>query len=124
MSGIFKRFSRIARAYVLHEAKRFTDRPEPFLYDDAPGGGPDSSPKAATRSVPEQVREDLAIFNLAPPGSLAAVRRARNREIKKYHSDRFADDPEKFQTSKEIMQIYNAAFQRLELYYKQQGPAG
>ena len=62
--------------------------------------------------------EDLAVFGLTPPSSLEEVRNARNREIKKYHSDKFMHDPEKFKTSKEIMQIYNAAFDRLGKYYK------
>ncbi|MBW1899805.1 MAG: hypothetical protein JRI61_12220, partial [Deltaproteobacteria bacterium] len=33
---------------------------------------------------PRQVMEDLANFNLVPPSSLSEVRKARNREIKKY----------------------------------------
>ncbi|MEA2083815.1 MAG: hypothetical protein U9O82_06140 [Thermodesulfobacteriota bacterium] len=61
--------------------------------------------------------ENLALFDLTPPSSLDEVRKARNREIKKYHSDKFINDPEKLKTSKEIMQIYNAAFDRLKEYY-------
>ncbi len=71
--------------------------------------------------VPSQVAEDLAVFGLRPPSSLEEVKKARNREIKKYHSDRFIDDPEKYKTSKEIMQIYNAAFDRLKDHYKTGG---
>lgn len=70
--------------------------------------------------VPTQVVDDLAVFNLIPPSSLEEVRKARNREIKKYHSDKFINDPERFKTSKEIMQIYNAAYERLREYYSQQ----
>jgi hypothetical protein len=68
--------------------------------------------------VPPKVVEDLAIFGLTPPSSLDEVRKARNREIKKYHSDMFLHDPEKLDTSKQIMQIYNTAFDRLKEYYK------
>ncbi len=75
-----------------------------------PGGG-----------VPSQVVEDLAVFGLRPPSSWEDVRKARNREIKKYHSDRFIHDPEKYKTSKEIMQIYNAAYDRLKDYYNTRG---
>ncbi len=46
------------------------------------------------------------------------VRRARNREIKKYHSDKFMNDNNKLETSKQIMQIFNAAYDRLKEYYK------
>jgi len=69
---------------------------------------------------PQQVVADLATFDLKPPSSLSEVRRARNREMKKFHSDRFVNDPDKFQTSKQIMQIYNAAYDRLRKYYESQ----
>jgi len=68
--------------------------------------------------VPQQVIDDLAVFGLTPPSSLADVRAARNQEIKKYHSDKFVNEPDRFETSKEIMQIYNAAFDRLRAYYE------
>jgi hypothetical protein len=71
-------------------------------------------------SIPQQVIDDLAVFSLAPPGSLSQVKKIRNQEIKKYHSDKFIDDPERLKTSKEIMQIYNAAYSRLKEYYKKQ----
>jgi curved DNA-binding protein CbpA len=48
------------------------------------------------------------------------VRRARNREVKKFHSDRFLNDPERLETSKKIMQIYNAAYDRLKAHYRGQ----
>ena len=68
--------------------------------------------------MPAGFIENLALFDLAPPSSLDEVRKARNREIKKYHSDKFINDPEKLETSKEIMQIYNVAFDRLKKYYE------
>ncbi len=67
--------------------------------------------------IPQQVVEDLAVFNLSPPSSFKAVKKARKREVKKYHSDKFMHDPEKLETSKQIMQIYNAAYDRLKTYY-------
>ncbi|MEE4359122.1 MAG: J domain-containing protein [Desulfococcaceae bacterium] len=65
----------------------------------------------------QQVADDLAVFNLRPPSSLAEVKKARNREIRKYHSDHFMNDPEKYETSKKIMQIYNAAYERLKKHF-------
>lgn len=75
-------------------------------------------PRPHPSGYPAQVVEDLATFGLKPPASLAEVKRARNREMKKFHSDRFVNDPDKFQTSKQIMQIYNAAYDRLRKYYE------
>jgi hypothetical protein len=66
---------------------------------------------------PQQVIEDLAVFNLRPPSSMEEIKRVRNQEMKKYHADRFYNDPERYQTSQEIMQIYNTAYERLKNYY-------
>ena len=68
--------------------------------------------------IPQQIIDDLAVFGLTPPSSLDQVRAARNKEMKTYHSDKFVNDPDRFETSKEIMQIYNAAFDRLRAYYE------
>ena len=81
-------------------------------------GAGNAKPGYSAGGVPKQVAEDLATFNLRPPCTWEEIKKARNREIKKYHSDRFLNDPEKYKTSKEIMQIYNAAFDRLKAYYK------
>ena len=70
------------------------------------------------QNVPQQVVEDLKVFDLTPPSSLTEVKKRRNEEIKKYHSDKYINDPERFKTSTEIMQIYNAAYERLKEYYK------
>jgi hypothetical protein len=74
--------------------------------------------KSESKSAyPKQVIDDLSLFELTPPASLQAVKKARNREIKKYHPDHFNNDKSKQETAKQIMQIYNNAFERLEKYY-------
>lgn len=65
-------------------------------------------------AYPRQVVDDLHLFGLKPPVSYAEVKKARNEEIKKFHPDKFLNDPEKMETAKQIVQIYNAAFERLE----------
>ena len=129
MSGILKRLGDIARSHVSGDERLKTDTRAraSFVHEDDyettrdEHSGPTSSGNRPYPGIPTQVVEDLATFNLKPPGSLEAVRNARNREIKKYHSDRFLNDPEKLETSKEIMQIYNAAYGRLADYYKKEG---
>ncbi len=64
-----------------------------------------------------QLAEDHAVFGLKSPSSLKEVKHARNRELKKHHSDLHVDDAEKFKASNEIMRIYNAAYERLSKYY-------
>ena len=132
MSSILKRLADVARSYIRTGDHTGTSAgPErPVNSEDEWGdgqyGGPYSSTgysqgrkaRADYSETPQQVVKDLAAFNLTPPSSLKAVKNARNREIKKYHSDKFVNDPEKLETSKEIMQIYNAAYDRLQAYYR------
>ncbi len=61
-----------------------------------------------------QLVEDLQLFGLKPPSSLEAVRQVRNQEMKKFHPDRYLNQPEKMETAKKIVQIYNAAYDRLK----------
>ncbi|MCG8337734.1 MAG: J domain-containing protein [Proteobacteria bacterium] len=75
---------------------------------DYSSAGPKKTP------TPDQVTEDLQLFGLTPPSSLDEVKKARNREIKKFHPDKFLQEPEKMETAKKILQIYNAAYDRLE----------
>ncbi len=144
MKDILKRLVRIAHAYGPYSedflakdrwqsrlANYWQDRPRRNRgsSSDTSAGNKHSSYTRSRKSsagdagdnfypgIPPQVVEDLAVFGLAPPSSLAEVRKVRNQEIKKYHSDKFIHDPEKFTTSKEIMQIYNAAYDRLSEYY-------
>ncbi len=86
--------------------------------DEGEGGFRQRTHPHGNSGVTREVREDLAVFQLTPPSSLQEVRSARNREIKKYHSDKFINDPKKLKASKEIMQIYNAAYDRLKTYYE------
>ena len=70
------------------------------------------------QSYSQQLVDDLAAFGLTPPSWLDEVKKARNREVKKYHSDKFMNDPDKLESSKQIMQIFNAAYDRLKDYYE------
>ena len=126
MSNLFGRLFNIARANVQQAFGNLLDRAEDRLDDwEERVFGEESDEEARTEQsrphpsgYPRQVVEDLGLFDLTPPSSLSEVKRARNREMKKFHSDRFVNDPAKFQTSKEIMQIYNAAFDRLRRFYE------
>ncbi len=68
-------------------------------------------------AFPEEVVNDLQLFGLTPPSTIDVVKKARNKEIKKYHPDHFNNDKNKQDTAKQIMQIYNSAFERLKKYY-------
>ena len=134
MGSILHRLYRIARSAV----PRPWEKPQPlgrkespptdetdagaFGFDEATrsASGAGGAAHGGMAGVPARVVDDLAVFDLVPPATMDDVRRARNREIKKYHSDRFQNDPERLETSKQIMQIYNAAYDRLKTYYQEQ----
>lgn len=139
MSNLIERLFNIARAnvqqafgHILEKAEDRLDDWEARVFgeeaqdtgtrDRQSSGGASSNFYSQTEAsgYPQQVVQDLATFDLKPPSSLSEVKKARNREMKKFHSDRFVNDPEKFQTSKQIMQIYNAAYERLRKYYESQ----
>lgn len=130
MSDILKRLYQIARANGLRRIDAFLsklERDTVYRRESNAENRDDESHYRQARSkprepdVPPQILEDLANFNLRPPSSLAEVRRARNREMKKYHPDLHGGDPEKVETAKKIMQIYNASYERLKTHYEAKG---
>jgi DnaJ-domain-containing protein 1 len=131
MTEIFRRLYNITRSRIPkatrnkdHEYSSFEGfDPENKESEQDAGNRPSSDFNSAGASreyqnVPQQVVEDLKVFDLTPPSSLEEVKKRRNEEIKKYHSDKFINEPERFKTSTEIMQIYNAAYERLKEHYK------
>lgn len=70
--------------------------------------------KSQSSPYPKQMVDDLQLFGLTPPVTLSELKKVRNQEIKKFHPDKFLNEPEKMETAKRILQIYNAAYERLE----------
>jgi len=71
---------------------------------------PQTEPKPA---YSDQTLKDLAAFGLTPPVTLAELKKARNGELKKFHPDRFAQDPGKIASAKRITQILGDTYERL-----------
>lgn len=122
MSSILKRLANIARSRIGKAILKGFNFPESgFGFDRDNFSGKPGKPRPSEEinpKWPQQVVDDLSIFGLKPPSSLEEVKKVRNREAMKYHTDRFTGDPEKEETSKRIMQIYNTAFDRLENWYR------
>jgi len=72
---------------------------------------PDSSRNKSPYT--DQLLKDLAAFGLTPPVSLDELKQARKRELKKYHPDRFAQEPSKIDSAKRISQILGETYERL-----------
>ncbi len=75
------------------------------------------SDSETTTSTEQQLIDDLALFNLQPPSSFKEVKSARNREMLKYHPDKFASNTEKLKVANDIALIYNDAFDRLKKHF-------
>lgn len=143
MPDLIKRLIKIARASAGDVLDRYGRRNQ-NAYSEKGGGGDDFEPEGNNYHYreqsssskgqnfshgnspgneealwPSQVVEDLRTFGLKPPSTLEEVKKARNAEIRKYHSDRFLHDPDKLEISKQIMQIYNAAYERLEKWFSE-----
>jgi hypothetical protein len=134
MKDIITRVYKIFRAEILEKIsgkKGWYDYETPQEFENANSyssrgytgeekfsGSSRGTPRENDSGIPSQVIQDLSNFGLTPPSSLEEVKKARNREMKKYHSDRFINDPDRYETSKKIMQIYNAAYDRLKVYYE------
>jgi DnaJ-domain-containing protein 1 len=131
---IFDRLKNISKAYFNHQFRRkSSDSPsesdekaeETASGEESQSSGSayssSASPGTKTTSnpygLPQQVVDDLALFGIPLPGSWDEVIKARNREMKKYHPDKYMSKEEKVDAANEIAQIYNAAFERLEKFY-------
>jgi len=115
---------------------RFIEQGDTFLdekldaWEKAYGLGNEPPPQNHTRTQADtgatshkasqytsQFVEDLKVFGLTPPSSFEAVKQARNQELKKFHPDKYQNDPQKMEIAKRIVQIYNSAYERLKLEF-------
>ena len=67
----------------------------------------------------DSLKQDLDLFEMSSLTSLAELKSKRNEILRKYHPDRFANDTEKQNIAKEMIQIYNAAYERIVKYYSE-----
>jgi len=61
--------------------------------------------------------EDLKLFGLQPPSNFSELKKIRNQEMKKFHPDKYIQSPEKMDVAKQIVQLYNAAYERLKIFF-------
>jgi hypothetical protein len=119
---MIRRILKIVKAHIRHSTQgwNFKDSNSSTYYEKRYASSDNFSsdqPSQTSLNVDQQVIDDLACFGLRPPSSLKEVTAARNREMLKYHPDKFASTPEKTQYANNIALIYNAAFERLKLHF-------
>ncbi|MBN1602155.1 MAG: hypothetical protein JW915_11130 [Chitinispirillaceae bacterium] len=117
---MIRRIIRIVKANIEHSSGKWkSSQPSESVHKKKQYSDDESfsTSTRTTSSENQQLIDDLAYFGLKPPSNLSEVKTARNREMLKYHPDKFASDPEKLQYANEIALVYNAAYERLEAYY-------
>lgn len=123
MNDFVVRLKRLSEAYGLKYKNIFTNFVSPAKSQSAEKDSHESQSdqqETTSQSFDPQVIIDLAVFDLHPPSSIQEVKAARNEEFKKYHSDIFHYNSKKAEAAKEIMQIYNCAYERLKKHYNVQ----
>lgn len=69
-------------------------------------------------SIPESLRKDFANLEVPFGADIEAVRNAHKRQIRAYHPDRHASDPDKYRIANRITQQVNYSFQRIKQFYE------
>lgn len=120
---MIRRLFRIVQSnvdYALHKSQQSPgEKAHPYKHahdqnSDTSSTAGHAQPRSKSQ---QQLIDDLALFGLSPPVTLKAVTAARNREMLRFHPDKFATNQEKSAVANEIALLYNVAFDRLKAYY-------
>jgi DnaJ-class molecular chaperone len=116
--GLFERISRLARAelnHLLDGSEPDINQPDYHSGDDAWSSSTRPSAERPTRSArePTQRELDFAALELDPSSDQDAIRKAYRRLLKRYHPDRFNDDPEREAAANELTRRLREAYERL-----------
>lgn len=66
----------------------------------------------------EHLRQDYANLEVPFKSDLDTVKKQYKKLLRKYHPDRFAQDPEKYRSATEITKKLNESFQRIREYHE------
>lgn len=128
MSGVFERLIKVVessietemeelRSWIDRNSNRNFEQKQETAEEDFRGNS--FSYQKTSSLYPAWVIEDLDKFGLKEPSSLEEIKTARKQEMKKYHPDFFAQEPMKQDIAKQILQIYNNAYERLKKYFSE-----
>ncbi len=110
---LLKRLSHIARAR-LGDVRSGGGDAGVEDFDASPPPRP--TPKERARSLPPEVRRAYAALEVSPGAGRADVKAAYRRLQKAYHTDRFANDPDKAKTAHIVSRELNLAYETLTDY--------
>ena len=81
----------------------------------------ESEKKAYPRPVPENIRQDLAELGLKPDATADQCKAAYKELLKTHHPDRHSKHPDNMKKANEKAARINAAYERLERWFKLMG---
>jgi DnaJ-class molecular chaperone len=139
--GIWDRLGNILKSYVndgadhLNRHKPFGrsldddynaayEELEGFLKGEKADSGRDAGPNAANgkahwnRPVPPELKADFAELGLSPEATEEECKEAYKKLLKIYHPDRHSNNPDFINESTEKAARINAAYDRIEKWYK------
>jgi DnaJ-domain-containing protein 1 len=77
-------------------------------------------PFNASRPIPPELRQDFAVLGLSPGASEEECKEAYKKLLKIHHPDRHGKDPEAMKKATEKTSRINAAYDRLEKWFRTQ----
>ncbi len=134
--GVFRRLGDVTRASLGDLRKRAggrDDRPLGELSDEeleeellrrrrerARGRARGASPSREAQSPEDkQLEQYYANLELRPGASLDAVKKSYRELMRKYHPDKYLDDPQKHRAATELAQSLTEAFRKLTAHLEQ-----
>ena len=123
ITDIVYRIAQLIKNQVLHNPwnKKSDFEPEGSHYDAHYDGFEENYSKDREEKT-NSIERDLEIFGIKQFENLNALKSKRNEILKQYHPDRFAHDEKKQDLAKEMIQIYNAAYERIVEHYRENKP--
>ena len=118
MSSLFRRFGRLVRASFLSSDLPTPEMPDAFdtssqnYTDPQPKSGPYNPPPPTPPPGPEAAY--YAALELPANASFEEIKRAYKTLMKKYHPDRFHNEPQKKQFAEAVTQKLNEAYAYFE----------
>jgi DnaJ-domain-containing protein 1 len=120
MSSLFRRLGRLVRASLLSSDLPTPQRPDAFdtssqnYADWQPRSGPTNPPPATPPPPPGPEAGYYAALELPAGASFEEIKRAYKTLMKKYHPDRFHNEPQKKQFAEAVTQKLNEAYAYFE----------
>ncbi len=121
--GLARRLRRLARAHIADLSADLLGESDPSLHEEERTIGADASDARTSTTesppspgVPPHVARAYAALEVPVGSDREAVKAGYRRVMKKYHQDRFDEDPERRAVAGEVSKRLNRAYQTVTDY--------